>query len=85
MCTVHASSTNLPPGIFLTSTFIFIFYAGYKRSNPRIFSRVLLPAIVSGIMWAIAQAALSYSPSTHLSTRPQLNSQLALSWLSSWL
>jgi len=42
-------------GIFLTSTIIFVFYAGFKRSNPRIFSRVLLPAIGSGVMWAIAQ------------------------------
>jgi len=44
-------------GIFAMSTFWFIAYCAYTRSNPRINPRLVLPGFVSGIMWAIANTS----------------------------
>ncbi|KAL8587620.1 hypothetical protein ACOMHN_045309 [Nucella lapillus] len=41
-------------GIFLTSSVYFLLYAVVKRNKPRVYPRVILPAIASGVMWAIA-------------------------------
>ncbi|KAL8576337.1 hypothetical protein ACOMHN_048904 [Nucella lapillus] len=41
-------------GIFLTSSFYFLAYSAVKRNHPVVYPEVILPAIVSGVMWAIA-------------------------------
>ncbi|CAF1465850.1 unnamed protein product, partial [Didymodactylos carnosus] len=41
-------------GILLSSTFYFIVYAAAKGNRPSINPSICLPAMVSGIMWAIA-------------------------------
>lgn len=43
-------------GIFATSTFWFVLYCAYMRGSPRVNPRLILPAMLSGIMWGIAQA-----------------------------
>ena len=43
-------------GIFLTSTLYFIVYCAVMKNRPRIYPGAILPAFVSGIMWAIAQS-----------------------------
>mmetsp|Transcript_10639 Transcript_10639/g.22616 ORF Transcript_10639/g.22616 Transcript_10639/m.22616 type:complete len:355 (+) Transcript_10639:241-1305(+) len=42
-------------GIYLTSTFWFVVYCVGMRSAPRIFPRLVLPSMLSGLVWAIAQ------------------------------
>jgi len=42
-------------GIFITSTFIMIIYCIIKKNKPVLFPEAVLPAIVSGIVWSIAQ------------------------------
>ena len=44
-------------GIFATSTFWFIMYCIYMRGSPLINPRLVLPAFISGAMWAVAQSA----------------------------
>lgn len=44
-------------GIYLASTFYFCVYAAIRKNRPRIYPRVILPGIISGIMWALATAA----------------------------
>merc|ERR1719399_2390628 len=44
-------------GIFAASSFWFIVYCVYMRSNPKLNPRLILPALISGLMWAIAQTA----------------------------
>ena len=51
-------------GIFATSTCWFIVYCIYMRGSPLINPRLVLPAFVSGAMWAIAQAAWFISNAT---------------------
>lgn len=41
-------------GIWMASTVYFLAYAVYMRNKPAVYPRVILPAIVSGVMWAIA-------------------------------
>uniref|UniRef100_A0A3P8UUD8 Transmembrane protein 144b n=1 Tax=Cynoglossus semilaevis TaxID=244447 RepID=A0A3P8UUD8_CYNSE len=41
-------------GIFLTSTVYFVIYCAAMRNRPRVYSRVVLPALCSGLMWALA-------------------------------
>ena len=43
-------------GIFITSTVYFIIYAVYKRNQPKIYPRAMLPGFVAGIIWSIATA-----------------------------
>ena len=42
-------------GIFATSTLWFVVYCVAKRGSPLINNKLTLPAMVSGVMWAIAQ------------------------------
>ncbi|CAF3806482.1 unnamed protein product [Rotaria sordida] len=41
-------------GVLLSSLFYFIIYAAWKRNKPSINPSIVLPAMVSGTMWAIA-------------------------------
>ncbi|XP_028314766.1 transmembrane protein 144b [Gouania willdenowi] len=41
-------------GIFATSTIYFAIYCAAMNNRPRVYSRVVLPGIVSGLMWSIA-------------------------------
>ncbi|XP_030643576.1 transmembrane protein 144-like [Chanos chanos] len=41
-------------GIFLTSTVYFLIYCGFKKNQPKVFPRAILPGFASGVMWAIA-------------------------------
>lgn len=43
-------------GIFLASTFYYIVYLAYKGNRPYLHIQSVLPAVVSGVMWGIAQA-----------------------------
>jgi len=43
-------------GIFGTSTLILVVYCIIKKNRPQFFSRSLFPALVAGVLWAIAQA-----------------------------
>ena len=42
-------------GIFLASSFYFVAYCAYMRSAPRVYPRLILPGLLSGVVWAIAQ------------------------------
>ncbi|XP_077989959.1 transmembrane protein 144-like [Glandiceps talaboti] len=44
-------------GIYATGTIYFIIYCILMRNKPRIFPKLILPAFISGVMWAIAQTA----------------------------
>jgi len=44
-------------GIFLMSTTIFIGYIIVKKNNPWVNNRSILPSMISGAMWAVAQAS----------------------------
>ena len=48
-------------GILLTSTLYFIIYAAFKRNQPVVYPRVIIPALVAGIMWGIAMGEAVYS------------------------
>lgn len=43
-------------GIFFSSMFYYIVYLAYKRTRPYVYVQSILPAMISGIMWGIAQA-----------------------------
>ncbi|XP_033742100.1 transmembrane protein 144-like [Pecten maximus] len=44
-------------GIYLSSTVYFCIYALVRRNKPRVYPRVIVPGIISGIMWAAATAS----------------------------
>ena len=44
-------------GIFFCSLFYFLCYAAYKRNQPVIIPELVIPAFISGTLWAIAQAS----------------------------
>jgi len=44
-------------GILLTSIALFVIYAMYRQNDPQVNNKVIVPAIVSGIIWAIAQSS----------------------------
>jgi glucose uptake protein GlcU len=44
-------------GILLTSTTYFILYCMLKKNRPRLYPQCILPGILSGIMWGVADAA----------------------------
>ncbi|KAM4555778.1 transmembrane protein 144b isoform 2-T2 [Odontesthes bonariensis] len=46
---VYAQSS----GIFLTSTVYFAIYCAVMNNKPRVYSRVILPGLLSGMMWAL--------------------------------
>lgn len=41
-------------GILLASTLYFIIYGLIMRNKPRVYPKVILPGLLSGIMWGIA-------------------------------
>jgi len=41
-------------GIWITSTFYFLIYCVFKKNNPVLYPKAILPGILSGIVWAIA-------------------------------
>lgn len=41
-------------GILATSTTFMVIYCAVMRNRPRIYPRVILPGLISGVMWAIA-------------------------------
>ncbi|XP_029021913.1 transmembrane protein 144b [Betta splendens] len=41
-------------GIFVTSTVYFTIYCAAMNNRPRIYSRAILPGLLSGLMWALA-------------------------------
>jgi len=43
-------------GIFLASTGYFLIYCALKRNRPSIYPQAVLPGVISGVMWAIAQS-----------------------------
>jgi len=43
-------------GIYATSTFYFIVYCMFKKNKPMIYPSAILPGMISGVMWAIADA-----------------------------
>eukprot|EP00002_Diphylleia_rotans_P035986 TRINITY_DN7893_c0_g1_i1.p1 TRINITY_DN7893_c0_g1~~TRINITY_DN7893_c0_g1_i1.p1 ORF type:complete len:374 (+),score=83.32 TRINITY_DN7893_c0_g1_i1:50-1171(+) len=43
-------------GIFLFTNFAFICYILYTKNKPQIFPETILPAFISGVMWAIASS-----------------------------
>ncbi|XP_075958926.1 transmembrane protein 144b [Anarhichas minor] len=47
---VHAQCS----GIFVASTVYFAIYCAAMNNRPRVYSRVILPGILSGLMWALA-------------------------------
>ncbi|XP_071087351.1 transmembrane protein 144-like isoform X2 [Haliotis cracherodii] len=44
-------------GIYLTSTLYFIIYALFRRNRPKVFPRVIVPGIVSSLMWGVGTAS----------------------------
>lgn len=44
-------------GIWATSLFYFLLYAGCTCNKPTVFPQTSAPAVISGILWAVAQAA----------------------------
>lgn len=44
-------------GIFIFSTFVFLVYCIVMRNQPKVFPKSIIPSMVSGLMWGIAQAA----------------------------
>ena len=45
-------------GILLASTFWFVVYCIWKRNKPKVYPKVILPALGSGILWGIAMGQL---------------------------
>ncbi len=43
-------------GIFLASTFYFLCYCALMKNRPRVYPEAILPAFVSGVMWATAES-----------------------------
>jgi len=43
-------------GIFATSTVILVIYCIYKKNRPEIHPQSVLPAMVAGTLWAVAQS-----------------------------
>ncbi|XP_026213833.1 transmembrane protein 144b isoform X2 [Anabas testudineus] len=41
-------------GIFVASTVYFTIYCAVMKNRPRVFSRAILPGLLSGLMWALA-------------------------------
>lgn len=41
-------------GIFLASTLYFAIYCAAMKNKPRVYSRAILPGMLSGVMWALA-------------------------------
>jgi len=44
-------------GILFTSNLVMIIYCIYKKNKPALYPEAVLPAMVSGLLWAIAQSS----------------------------
>lgn len=44
-------------GILLTSIFLFVIYALYRQNDPQVNNKVIVPGMLSGMIWAIAQSS----------------------------
>lgn len=44
-------------GIYLTSTLIFILYIIFKQNKPFVNNTIILPSLLAGLIWAVAQMA----------------------------
>lgn len=42
----------------MTSSFYFVVYAVFKQNKPVVYPKVIVPGLVSGIMWGIATSTL---------------------------
>ena len=51
-------------GILISSVFYFVVYAVFKRNKPTINPSIAVPAMVSGLMWGIANIGFSVAIST---------------------
>ncbi len=47
-------------GILFTSTFYFIIYCAVSKNKPKVYPRLILPGLISGIMWGIAMSKLEF-------------------------
>ncbi len=43
-------------GIHLSSSVFFLAYIVYRRNVPHVYPRVIFPAVISGLMWGVANA-----------------------------
>ncbi|XP_078601424.1 transmembrane protein 144-like [Branchiostoma floridae x Branchiostoma japonicum] len=43
-------------GVYATSTLYFILYAIYMKNRPKVFPRAILPILLGGFMWGIAES-----------------------------
>ena len=41
-------------GILLASTFYLVVYSAVRRNRPRVYPQVVIPGLISGVMWGIA-------------------------------
>lgn len=48
-------------GIFLMAALVFVAYAAATRNQPVVFAQTSLPAMLSGVVWAIAQIGFFYA------------------------
>ncbi|XP_067663549.1 transmembrane protein 144-like [Haliotis asinina] len=44
-------------GIYLTATVYFVIYTLFRRNRPKVFPRVIVPGLVSGLMWGVGTAS----------------------------
>ncbi|XP_067661380.1 transmembrane protein 144-like isoform X1 [Haliotis asinina] len=43
-------------GVYLAGTVYFVIYAVFRRNRPTVYSQVIVPGLVSGLMWGVAGA-----------------------------
>jgi len=51
-------SFGLFTGILLASSFYFVVYGIYKRNKPIVYPKIILPGLLSGVMWGIATSTV---------------------------
>jgi len=61
VCLAIDYTFSLFTGILLASSFWFIIYCIVKKNQPVVYPKVILPGLISGIMWGMATGKLSYS------------------------
>uniref|UniRef100_K1RDM9 Uncharacterized protein n=1 Tax=Magallana gigas TaxID=29159 RepID=K1RDM9_MAGGI len=48
-------------GIYSTSTVYFVIYIIFMKNKPKVYPKVILPGVISGLMWGGATAGCGYS------------------------
>lgn len=48
---------SMSTGIFLGSVFYFVIYCIYTKNNPKVYSELIFPSLVTGWLWGIANTA----------------------------